>query len=148
MASVEILAIGKIAKNSQEHVIISEYIKRTPWNFSIKELNLKKSLKPQDQVHEEAKLLLTNLSSKSYVIALDKSGKLLSSEAFSASMSKHANITFIIGGAYGFSNEVAKRADLLLSFGKVTWPHKFVRMMLAEQIYRAHSISNNHPYHK
>jgi 23S rRNA (pseudouridine1915-N3)-methyltransferase len=57
-------------------------------------------------------------------------------------------VTFIIGGAAGLSNDVRQKGDLVLSFGKLTWPHMMIRAMLAEQIYRVYSIISGHPYHK
>jgi 23S rRNA (pseudouridine1915-N3)-methyltransferase len=60
----------------------------------------------------------------------------------------HKNLCFLIGGADGLSEGIRMRTDLLVSFGKMTWPHMLVRGLLAEQIYRATLILNNHPYHR
>ena len=58
------------------------------------------------------------------------------------------DLVFVIGGSYGLSNDVIKRSNRLISFGKLTYPHQMVRLMLIEQIYRGYMILKNHPYHK
>ena len=88
------------------------------------------------------------------IVALDERGETLSSPEFAIKISGWQNqapgneITFLIGGADGFDNEVRKKAKFLMSFGKQTWPHMLVRVMLLEQIYRAQQITAGHPYHR
>ena len=87
------------------------------------------------------------------LIALDAQGKQRSSEELSTHLDQlklHgiSKLTFIIGGSHGLSPKVMACADETLSFGAQTWPHNMARVMLAEQLYRAFAISNNHPYHK
>ena len=86
-------------------------------------------------------------------VALDSTGVTLTSEEFAARVSGwrdagRASIFFIIGGPDGLSAETKRRADLVISFGKVTWPHQLVRIMLLEQLYRAVTILTGHPYHR
>lgn len=102
---------------------------------------------------EEGQDLLSRVDHRAYVIALCVEGKQLSSEEFASLFEKvtldgHSNITFIIGSSHGLSDEVKKRADLKLSFSKMTFPHQLMRVILSEQIYRALSILNGSKYHK
>ena len=83
-----------------------------------------------------------------YTVVLDPSAKEVDSYEFAKILQKNANITFFIGGAYGFSNNFKKKCDLSVSFGKITLSHKLVKVLLMEQIYRGFTIINNHPYHK
>lgn len=87
-------------------------------------------------------------SAEGFCIALDERGEQMSSEEFSKLLENHAKISFFIGGAYGFSDEFRSRMDKVLSLSKLTMAHKIARLVLFEQIYRALSISANHPYHK
>jgi 23S rRNA (pseudouridine1915-N3)-methyltransferase len=87
------------------------------------------------------------------VVVLDERGRNLSSRDFAAQMGiwrddGAAEIAFLIGGADGHDDGVRKRADLLLSLGALTWPHQLVRVLLAEQLYRAQQILAGHPYHR
>lgn len=86
------------------------------------------------------------------LVVLDIGGKELSSEQLAEQLEKYtqnySTVTFVIGGSYGLSDEVKQRAQLRLSFGKITLPHQLCRVVLCEQIYRACTIRNNVPYHK
>lgn len=83
-----------------------------------------------------------------YTVVLDPNAKQLDSMEFSKIFQKNANVTFFIGGAYGFDSNFIKRCNLSVSLGKITVSHKLVKVILLEQIYRGLSIINNHPYHK
>ena len=87
-----------------------------------------------------------------FTFVLDSTGKTFSSEELAKKidniMLANSTITFIIGGSCGLSEKVKEKADCLLSFGKITFPHELMRLVLAEQIYRAFTINNNLPYHK
>jgi len=100
----------------------------------------------------ESKSLLASLPEDSLVIALDETGKNLSSEAFAKHIEKEGetgrSITFLLGGSWGLSEGIRKRADLVLSFGKETLPHILARIVLLEQIYRAETILKGKLYHK
>lgn len=101
---------------------------------------------------EDGRDLLKFIPPDHYVIALDESGDMMSSEGFASFLESHSHHTsqmiFIIGGADGLSSAVRKRADKLLSLSSLTWPHMMVRPMLAEQLYRAMTLINKHPYHR
>lgn len=92
-------------------------------------------------------------SCEGYVVLLDIKGEQLSSEALASTIKKlevngQSTISFIIGGSFGVSDEVKKKANMRLSFSSLTFPHQLFRVMLLEQIYRAFTIMNNMPYHK
>jgi len=102
---------------------------------------------------KEGERILKNIRENGYVIATAILGTQLSSEALAQKIAKltvdgHSHIYFIIGGSLGLCEEVTKRADFLLSFSKMTFPHQLMRVMLAEQVYRAFRINSGEPYHK
>jgi 23S rRNA (pseudouridine1915-N3)-methyltransferase len=101
----------------------------------------------------EARLLLDTLPADGRVVVLDGRGKPLDSAGLARQLGRWrdqgaAGITFVIGGADGLDDAVLARADLVLSLGPMTWPHLLVRVMLAEQLYRAQTILSGHPYHR
>lgn len=158
--NIKIITVGKIKERYIQEGI-KEYSKRlsrycmlditeiddekAPENLSDKEMEIVKS--------REGERILTKVPQNSFVIALAIEGKQLSSEDLSEKMSDVMvqgtnDITFIIGGSLGLSNDVINRCDFSLSFSKMTFPHQLMRMILLEQIYRAWKIMKNEPYHK
>jgi len=142
----QIIAIGRMKKTSHFASAYSEYEKRLQGAIELFELE------GRDQ-KEELEKIKNKLSSNAPIIALDETGKTLSSVQFSQKITdlqqiKTGKFQFIIGGADGLNDEIRAQADLVLSFGKLTWPHMLARVMLIEQIYRAQLILSNHPYHK
>ena len=101
---------------------------------------------------EEGKLILKHLKETDNVIILDINGHELSSVELTTKLcsleAMNSNITFIIGGSYGLSEEVKKRANYSISFSKLTFPHQLFRVILLEQLYRTYKIRNNENYHK
>lgn len=102
---------------------------------------------------EEARNILGALEDKSILVALDERGKTRSSEAFANAIrdwrdAGRAELVLVIGGADGLDKSVRERADLTLSFSPMTWPHQIVRILVAEQLYRATTILSAHPYHR
>lgn len=141
-----ILAIGKCKKNSPEKQIIEEYIKRSNWQVEIKESDNSNQI-------EEAKFLQSNISPQARVIVLDERGDNIKSSDLAAKIENWqingcSEICFLIGGADGHLQSTRDRADLLLSFGKLTLTHILMRAVLSEQIYRVQSIIAHHPYHR
>ena len=136
--------MGKL-KTGPEYSLIAEYQKRLKTLLTLKEIK-------QSSKEAEALDILAILPEKAYLILLDERGENLPSVEFAALIQKaslhHKTIIFVIGGADGVAESIKKRADFILSFGKLTWPHMLVRVMATEQIYRALSILNNHPYHR
>ncbi len=146
---VNIIAIHKISSSAPEAKIIADYMKRITWNISILELEVKGKFPPDKQKILEGELLLKTIPEGNFIISLDERGELLDSKSFSKMIEKiQQPISFIIGGAYGLSDEVRAKSNMLLALGKMTMPHLMARMVLVEQIYRAYTIGQNHPYHK
>lgn len=150
---IEIISIGKF-QNSSYQAIFKEYQKRLK-NVGIKEIATKHSAKtPVDVVKkEEAVAINKAIDDKSFVICLDERGLHHDSCEFAKLIQNVAedrgqNITFVIGGAFGLDQDLVKSANKVLSLGKMTLPHMMARIMLVEQIYRAHTINSGHPYHK
>ena len=146
-----ISAIGKSRKSPQQQLYL-DYVKRTPWKIDCKEFEVKIP-DTANRKAREAELLLTACTGYEYIIALDESGLLLSSREFSEHVGNWqqqgiSSFAFIIGGVDGLDATILKKAKLVWSFGRVTWPHMLVRAMLAEQLYRAHSVLCGHPYHR
>ncbi len=156
MLSVNVVCIGKI-KEAFYRDAIEEYAKRLSrfCRFSVIELAEKQLTGKNDAdisivKEDEGKRIVQAV--KGYVIALDMRGEQLTSEQLSAKLSKltdtTSTVTFVIGGSYGLSDCVLKRADYKLSFGKMTFPHQLMRVIAAEQIYRAFTIAEGSGYHK
>lgn len=146
-----IIAIGKM-KSSPELDIAKKYIKRCSIPINIIELETKKTLLENQIKKAEADLTLSKISNNDILIALDETGTTFSSEKFSEKIktltANGQNIYFVIGGAFGLDKSVKQRADIVISFGAMTFPHMLVRVMLCEQLYRVQTIMDNHPYHK
>ncbi len=151
MLEVRIIAVGKVRKTDFAE-LNDEYTGRIRWPLTVSELESKSKI-PLIQKQEESDKILSMVSADMHVIALDERGRELSSEAFASEISRLQDIgkrklVFVIGGSEGLTDEVRARADMLLSFGRQTWPHMLARVMLLEQIYRAQQILSGHPYHK
>ena len=161
MLKINIICIGKI-KEKYFTDAIAEYSKRLTafCKFNIIELNEERirsndpnSSQIAEVIAAEGRRIMQKVGAADYVAAMCIEGKMLSSEELSATLDKIAlsgksTVDFIIGGSYGLSDEVKKRADLRLSMSKMTFPHQMARVILSEQIYRAFEISTNGKYHK
>lgn len=150
--NIVIAAIGK-ARSGPEQALFDTYTARLPWKIDVKELEIKKELAADVRRAREGELLLGAVPEGARVVALDERGKNEGSAAFATRLGRWRDdgvraIAFLIGGAGGLDEPVRKRADLVLSLGAMTWPHLLVRGLLAEQLYRAHSILSGHPYHR
>ena len=148
-----LIAIGK-ARNGPERDLFTHYRDRLRWPFNLVELELKKNL-PTTQARQdaEAALLQEAIPKGAVIIALDERGKNLSSREFATQIqqfqdSGERDIALIIGGADGLAASIKQQARLMISYGKATWPHMLVRGMVAEQLYRAQTILDGHPYHR
>jgi 23S rRNA (pseudouridine1915-N3)-methyltransferase len=153
---LQVLAIGKL-KAGPEKAIADEYQTRLEGlgrKAGITKLTVNDYAESQAQtaaqrMDDESKLLATKAST----IALDERGKPLSSADFAKLLQHHLDqgtqdLAFLIGGPDGHAPQTRQTAGQLLSFGPMTWPHRLVRVMLFEQIYRAVTILVNHPYHR
>ncbi len=147
-----IAAIGR-AGRGPERDLYEHYAGRIRWPLALRELEEKRKLPPARLIEREGELLLAALPAGATVVALDRRGQVLDSEAFARRLSRWrdesvADVAFVIGGADGHGEPVLHRAHLVLSFGAMTWPHLLARGMLAEQIYRAQQLLAGHPYHR
>ncbi len=122
--------------------------------FNTELIELPSRLKTTDIVltkKNEGDILLKKIQSTDYVILLDERGKTFSSVNYAAAFEKlfqhHSHLVFVIGGAYGFSNEVYQRANEKLSLSKMTFSHQLIRLIFAEQLYRVLTIIKGEPYH-
>ncbi len=151
--NLTLIAIDKMKSNSPELKLIEGYVKQCGWPLKIIELQASKGLDGDIRKKAESQLLLTHIPPNAKVIALDERGKNISSRDFASTLigwqdTGTRDIAFLIGGAQGHTDDLRKRADLILSFGKMTLPHLLMRVVVCEQLYRAYTISINHPYHK
>ncbi len=150
---IQITACGKL-RDKNIIALIDEYSKRIPWSIKTIEVDVSnKSKNIEVTKKEEEKLLLSKIPSNHYKIALDETGKQLTSEEFASLLAKisvnhGSNISFIIGGSDGLTENVRKTADYVISFGKFTYPHMLARLLLVEQLYRSFTISEGKSYHK
>jgi 23S rRNA (pseudouridine1915-N3)-methyltransferase len=148
---VLIAAIGR-AKSGPHLDLQRLYAERLSWPLDVKEVEERRKLPAPERKAREGGLLLACLPERAFVVALDERGKSLASTDFAAHLAKWQQavptIAFLIGGADGHGDAVRKRADYLLAFGAMTWPHLMVRAMLCEQLYRAQQILAGHPYHR
>ena len=150
---ITILTIGRLKRQTPEDMLIQDYIKKTRWSVCIKELEEKKALSGDSLKEAESKLLLESVPKGAKIIVLDETGKTPSSREFANLLhqweeSGFSNIAFLIGGANGHAEFLKQVADYKLSFGRMTLPHMLARVVLTEQIYRAKSIIDGHPYHR
>src|SRR6218665_662405 len=154
--NIKLLAIGK-TDNKELQKLIDEHPKRL--YFYIK-LNLKiipdiknvKNLSESQQKEKEGELILAKLTPTDQLILLDENGTTFSSVGFSDYLQKKMNsgvktLVFVIGGPYGFSDEVYKKAQGKISLSLMTFSHQMVRLFFIEQLYRGFTILRNEPYH-
>jgi len=147
-----IAAVGRI-KAGPLADLQSEYVKRLGGSITIKEVEERRALPPAERKAREGDLLLAALPEEAVVVALDERGKSLASTTFAERLQRWQGdgvktLAFVIGGADGLAQPTVQRANLVLSLGTMTWPHLLARILLLEQLYRAHQILNGHPYHR
>jgi 23S rRNA (pseudouridine1915-N3)-methyltransferase len=154
--TIKLLTIGKTDDHTLQNLIDTYVNRLVHYNkFEldvIPDLKKTKNLSVDQQKTAEGKQILDKLSPSDFVVLLDENGKQLSSEGFSEYIQKRLNsgmkqLIFIIGGPYGFSEEVYSRANGKLSLSKMTFSHQMVRLFFVEQLYRAFTILRNEPYH-
>ena len=153
---INLLCIGKTDDKEIQN-LIKYYQNRLPkhWNFEIVEIpDVKnaKNLSPDLLKKEEAKLFLNQTENSDFVVLLDEKGKQFMSREFAAKIENWMNssvkkVSFFIGGAYGFSDEIYERANEKMSLSKMTFTHQMIRLFFVEQIYRADQILQGKPYH-
>lgn len=144
---IKIICVGKI-KEKYLNDLINDYLKRIKKYYSIEIIEVKDS-----NIQEEEKRIIPFIGKDDYVISLCIEGEMLDSIQFKNKIeglltNSKPNITFIIGGSDGLSNNIKDLSDYHLSFSKFTFPHGLFRGILLEQIYRTFKIINNEKYHK
>ena len=154
------IAVGRL-KPGPEKTIAEDYLTRAEGlgrkcgvsRIGVTEFSESQASSGAARMAEEARLVAAALPPKGLGIVLDERGKALASEAFAELLRRHIDggtpeMSFLIGGPDGHAPEIRGGAGLLMSFGPMTWPHRLVRVMLFEQLYRAVTIIAGHPYHR
>ena len=154
--TIKLLAIGK-TDSSQLQELVEVYQRRLQHyiNFEIElipDLKKTKNLSEEQQKEKEGELILKRLAPTDMLILFDEKGKQYTSIEFSSFLQNKMNsgikqLVFLIGGPYGFSNEIYSKASGKISLSKMTFSHQMVRLFITEQIYRAFTILRNEPYH-
>ena len=150
--NIIVAAVGRL-RSGPEQTLIDSYTKRLPWTVDVREIEARAKNDPAAQAKQEADGLLAAIPAGAKIVCLDSRGKVLDSEKFAGQLGQwrddgERTLAVVIGGADGLGAEVVNKAHLVLSFGSVTWPHMLVRVLVAEQLYRAHCILTGHPYHR
>lgn len=150
---ITVLAIGR-QKGGPEAMLVEDYLARFDAAGRGMGLGPARLQELEDKKRAgESRLLMDSIPDGAFVVALDERGKTMSSRDFAALIARERDdgrrdMAFLIGGADGHSPELRQRADRLLGFGKMVWPHMLARVMLSEQLYRAASILAGAPYHR
>ncbi len=148
-------------KQGPERELVARYLDRAVLSgkplgltgFAVTELTEARASSGPSRKSEEARIIREHLPEAGIFVALDEHGKTQGSEDFAQRLARWRDdgkqaVTFLIGGADGIEPDLVKTADVTLSFSPLTWPHQLVRIMLAEQLYRATTILSRHPYHR
>jgi 23S rRNA (pseudouridine1915-N3)-methyltransferase len=153
---VTLLAVGRL-RDPNLLALYEDYAQRLargPFGRpQLRELELRGRIEGPDRLSREASLIRENLPSGACLVTLDSRGKDISSRGLADFVARQQlegrqDLVFVIGGAEGIDPKIRKMSDLVLSMGKMTWPHLLVRIMLIEQLYRVQCIHGNHPYHR
>jgi 23S rRNA (pseudouridine1915-N3)-methyltransferase len=153
---IKLISIGK-TDNKQLQQLIDEYQKRLKhyikFDFEvIPDPKNTKNLSKTQQKQKEGELILSKINTFDFMVLLDENGKQMDSVLFANYLQKHMNsgikrLVFVIGGPYGFSEEVYSKSQSKLSLSKMTFSHQMVRLFFIEQLYRGFTILRNEPYH-
>lgn len=157
---ISILAVGRM-KQGPERELVARYLDRAVASgkslgltgFAVTEFTESRASSAAARKTEEARALHDHLPGPVTLVTLDERGAAMGSEDFAKKLGRWRddgaqNVSFVIGGADGLDPAFVKQASLSLSFSPLTWPHQLVRIMLAEQLYRATTILSGHPYHR
>lgn len=154
--NIKLLAIGK-TDNKSLQTLIDDYTKRLSFYIKfeleiIPDIKNVKNLSESQQKEKEGELILAKLTPTDQLILLDENGSTFSSMKFADYLQKKMNsgvktLVFVIGGPYGFSDEIYKKAQGKISLSEMTFSHQMVRLFFIEQLYRGFTILRNEPYH-
>jgi 23S rRNA (pseudouridine1915-N3)-methyltransferase len=144
------IALMQTGKTTEKHV--SEGIEIYSARITLPDLKNSRNIPVQEQKTKEGRRILQSIGKDDFVVLLDEKGKELRTVEFAEWIEKRSmvpgkRVVFVIGGPWGFSEEVKEVADYKLSLSKMTFPHQLVRLLFVEQIYRAFSILKGEPYH-
>ena len=151
---IKLIVVGK-TKSSELVRLINEYVKRINFykKFKIIVVNSLKSKKNSEKEINriEGENVLKSVKKNELIFLLDENGKSFNSRKFADFLSNkfktNKSIVFVVGGAHGFSNEIKQRSNEIISLSEMTFSHQIIRLFFTEQVYRALTILNNHPYH-
>ncbi|MDM1407863.1 23S rRNA (pseudouridine(1915)-N(3))-methyltransferase RlmH [Myroides sp. DF42-4-2] len=154
--NIKLLAIGK-TDNKELQTLMNDYIKRLSFYVKfemeiIADIKNAKNLSETQQKQKEGELILSKLAPTDFLVLLDEKGKEFTSMGFADELQKRMNagiktLVFVIGGPYGFSDEVYQNAKGKISLSKMTFSHQMIRLFVIEQLYRGFTILRNEPYH-
>lgn len=151
---IKLIVVGK-TKSSELVRLINEYVKRINFykKFKIIVVNSLKSKKNSEKEIKkiEGENVLKSIKKNELIFLLDENGKSFNSRKFADFLSNkfktNKSIVFVVGGAHGFSNEIKQKSNEIISLSEMTFSHQIIRLFFTEQVYRALTILNNHPYH-
>ena len=156
---ITIAAVGKL-KAGPERELFERYMsrattagRRLAFTFTLRESPESRAASAATRKNQESAAIVSALPAGAIIVTLDETGRSIDSRAFANRLAAWrddgtAGVTFAIGGADGHSQALTDKAALRLAFSAMTWPHQLVRLMLAEQLYRAVTILSGHPYHR
>jgi 23S rRNA (pseudouridine1915-N3)-methyltransferase len=149
---VTIAAVGRDHRGPARD-LFDDYCKRCAWPIRLVEIGPRNAMRPERRLADEGARLLSAIPRDAALIALDEHGRLLGSQSFATRLRSwqqqgRSDLGFLIGGPDGLAADLIERADLVLALGRMTWPHRLSRVLLAEQLYRASTILAGHPYHR
>lgn len=157
---VRIVAVGRM-KSGPERDLLDRYLERAQRGgralgiakLDVDEIVESRAARVEDRMAEEAAQLIGLVPERAFLVVLDETGRTMASPDFAKLVGGRldggvSDLVFAIGGPDGHGPALRQRADVLLAFGAMTWPHQIVRVLLAEQIYRATTILSGHPYHR
>lgn len=153
---ISLISVGKVSLKwveealKQYEIRIPKYIKYS--NRIIPDIKNSRNLNKESQKEEEGKLILSSITPSDFVVIMDERGNEFTSREFADFIQKQMNsgrkrLTFVVGGPYGFSEEIYQRADYKIALSKMTFTHEMARLILTEQIYRGLTILKGEPYH-
>lgn len=157
---ISIFAVGRMKKGA-EHKLVDHYLDRFSKSSgsvgfyfkTLQEISESRAQTACQRMEEEGKKLIDFLPEKCRLIVLDERGRSISSCTFAEKLGFYRDegvrdLIIAVGGPDGHNERIRNRADFLLSFGSMTWPHQIARILLTEQLYRAVTIASHHPYHR
>jgi 23S rRNA (pseudouridine1915-N3)-methyltransferase len=149
---VTVAAVGR-DRASPTRDLFEDYCRRSSWSIRLVEIAAHSRLPLERRLADEAARLLGAVPDQAVAVALDEHGRQLDSLAFARRLGRwrdrgETELAFLIGGPDGLAPSILERAAAVIALGPMTWPHRLVRVMLAEQLYRAETILAGHPYHR